>query len=102
MRMQCECPEMVPSEGLFPSLFHLTQACEGEIAFLKSQHQEVGNTLLEREKEFQTLMLKNKELKKTVTILVRAEDCWIDSEAEILFYMHFDLPITHFSGEAQL
>lgn len=46
------------------------QACEGEIAFLKSQHQEVGNALLEREKDFQALMLKNKELKKMVTTLV--------------------------------
>lgn len=46
------------------------QACEGEIAFLKSQHQEVGNALLEREKDFQALMLKNKELKKTIIALV--------------------------------
>lgn len=48
-------------------------ACEGEIAFLKSQHQEVGNALLEREKDFQALMLKNKELKKTIIALEKAK-----------------------------
>lgn len=53
------------------SIHSYLQACEGEIAFLKSQHQEVGNALLQREKEFQTLMLKNKELKKTLITYVR-------------------------------
>ncbi|XP_045137030.1 citron rho-interacting kinase-like [Portunus trituberculatus] len=41
-------------------------AYEGEVAYLKAQHQEVGNALLEREKEFQAVVLKNKELKKTI------------------------------------
>lgn len=46
------------------------QAYEGEVAYLKAQHQEVGNALLEREKEFQAVMLKNKELKKTISNMV--------------------------------
>lgn len=50
------------------------QAYEGEIAYLKSQHQEVGNALLEREKEFQTVVLKNKELKKTISNMVSMEN----------------------------
>ena len=54
-------------------LHFVLQAYEGEIAYLKSQHQEVGNALLEREKEFQTVVLKNKELKKIITNMVSLE-----------------------------
>ncbi|KAG0714059.1 hypothetical protein GWK47_014868 [Chionoecetes opilio] len=44
-------------------------AYEGEVAYLKAQHQEVGNALLERGMEFQAFVLKNKELRKTFSSL---------------------------------
>lgn len=54
-------------------MFFFLKAYEEEIAFLESQHKEVGRALLEREKEFRVTVAENVKLKNALQEKVKTD-----------------------------